>query len=163
MSQEGCCEPLRLTRARLQDLEQLKAWFTEQRSLSDWAGPGLHYPISMGVFLQPIRWQELSSYSMLSNDGELLAFGQFYIRLGRHHLGRLAVSPNHRNRGLGKQLIRQLIEQARIEQPASGLSLFVMEDNIPALACYLSLGFRHAVYSEALSGGLENCSYMIRD
>jgi ribosomal protein S18 acetylase RimI-like enzyme len=156
-------EDVKFVRATLQDVQQIKAWFTNQQDLSYWGGPGLRYPITLGVFLQQTRWQELASYSLVSVEGELLAFGQFYVRLGKHHLGRLAVSPHHRNRGLGKLLVGSLITQAQNEQLASGASLFVMADNLPAVACYQSLGFRDSVYPEELPGGLQNCTYMIRD
>jgi ribosomal protein S18 acetylase RimI-like enzyme len=149
--------------AELEHVQQIKGWFTDRRQLVYWGGPSMQYPITMGIFVQQVRWQELTSYSLLSMEGELLAFGQFYVRLGRYHLGRLAVSPFHRNKGLAKILIEGLIEKAQNEQLASGVSLFVMDDNVPAVACYTALGFKTARYPEELPGGLENCSYMIRN
>jgi ribosomal protein S18 acetylase RimI-like enzyme len=54
----------------------------------------------------------------VDEEGQVLAFGQYYERAGRCHFGRLVVS------------------------------LFVIADNAPAIRLYERLGFAPAVYPE---------------
>ena len=57
------------------------------------------------------------------------------------HLMNVAVDPDHRRRGIGWELLGQMIERAGPEQP---YTLEVRESNAPAIAMYERLHFRAA-------------------
>ena len=76
------------------------SWFNSEPELREWAGPVFDYPFDAQSFTNDLKLDTLDSFSMLNQQGELLAFGQCYERVGRWHLGRLAVSPEHRGQGL---------------------------------------------------------------
>ncbi|WP_340678662.1 GNAT family N-acetyltransferase [Paraglaciecola sp.] len=144
-------------------LLKVKTWFSSTAEIYTWGGPSMVYPMADDTFLTLMCAAHLNSYSLIDSAQQVLAFGQFYVRLGRHHLGRLAVNPQCRGQGIAKPLIRQLLAQAPKQQNAQGASLFVFIDNHVALQCYQSLGFKLARYPEAMPGNMQNCHYMILD
>ncbi|MEP1447894.1 MAG: GNAT family N-acetyltransferase [Paraglaciecola sp.] len=152
------------TPANEQQLLQLKNWFSDHRAMYTWGGPNMTYPISDKTFLKFLTANHINSYCLLNDEQQLLAFGQFYRRLEHHHLGRLAVNPKFRGKGLAKILIKLLLEQAYSQQPAKGASLFVFRDNEVAYRCYQSLGFIETDYPETpFPGNMQNCAYMRKD
>ena len=153
---------LKLASAQVDELGQLYSWFSNEPEISQWGGPGFEYPMSPEAFAAAVKVSELASFWLTDGDQNVLGFGQFYVRLGRHHLGRLVINPAYRSNGLGKLLVQKLIEQAHQQQQASGESLFVLRHNVAAIKCYQSLGFDFADYPEQIPGNLANCDYMIR-
>lgn len=139
----------------------VKTWFNSNAEIYTWGGPNMVYPMADDIFQALLSAPHLSSYSLLNDEQQLLAFGQHYMRLGRHHLGRLAVNPGVRGRGLAKVLIEQLLSKAKNTESAIGASLFVFADNQVALQCYQSLGFQAVPYPEVMPGNMQNCLYMV--
>jgi ribosomal protein S18 acetylase RimI-like enzyme len=120
------------------------------------------YPISDENFVKRLTADHIKSFGLLNDKQQLVAFGQYYSRLGHHHLGRLAVNPKFRGQGFSKILITKILEQAFLAQSAKGASLFVFRDNIVAYDCYQSLGFIEEDYpEESFPGNMQNCVYMV--
>jgi ribosomal protein S18 acetylase RimI-like enzyme len=141
---------------------QVKNWFSDHQAIYTWGGPNMTYPMSDENFLKLLTADHFTSFCLLNDGQQLVAFGQYYRRLEHHHLGRLAVNPNFRGQGLAKILITKILEQAFSEQSAKGASLFVFKDNIVAYQCYQSLGFIETDYPEApFPGNMQNCAYMV--
>ncbi|GAB3028273.1 GNAT family N-acetyltransferase [Bowmanella dokdonensis] len=134
-------------------------WFPDQNGLTNWGGPAMRFPVSPQSFLQDSRWQELASYVLLKEE-QLLGFGQYYLRAGRCHLGRLAIAPDWRGRRLVETLIYALVETGCAQLAVDEVSLFVLAQNKPALRCYQRLGFRIVAYPGQLQG-IEGCLYMV--
>lgn len=153
--------PIVLEQASTKDVEVLLTWFNNLHQMTYWGGPGMSFPVNTEQFIEQIQFQKKPSYALTDGRGELLAFGQFYRRLDRNHLGRLVVSPGKRGLGLGKLLVQELIVKATELQGHADTSLFVMRDNMPALSLYSSLGFIEHTYPEPLHSLLANCAYMI--
>lgn len=138
-------------------LLQLMGWFPDARSCAVWAGPDFRYPFNEITFREDVR-TELPSFSMVDDHRELLGFGQYYSRLGRCHLARLVVSPNHRGRSLGAVLIRELCQLGCSDLETDQCSLFVLADNAPALRLYSRVGFTQQPYPGQMP--LAECIYM---
>lgn len=102
----------------------------------------------------------LRTWALVPNSGALVGFGQYYQRVGRCHLGRLAIAPHMRGRGFGSSLIHQLCERGKSELGVESFSLFVHPANERALRLYRRLGFSIEQYPEHLPG-LEGCIYMV--
>lgn len=153
---------IELVEAESHHIEQVQGWFEDQHALTSWGGPGLVYGLNASEFALQIKLDELPSYALTDAKGELYGFGQFYVRLNRHHLGRLAIAPKHRGKGLSKKLVVGLCGIAEEVQKAKGFSLFVLEHNKLALTAYLRLGFRIFDYPEEIPGGLDDCLYMVK-
>jgi ribosomal protein S18 acetylase RimI-like enzyme len=154
--------PDKLLNSTDEHLLQVKSWFSTAAEIFTWGGPNMTYPMSDEDFLHLIKGKHLHSYSLLDTTQQVLAFGQFYDRLGRNHLGRLAVAPTHRGKGLSKKLIEGLLTKAQKVRPSVEASLFVFTDNQVAYQCYQSLGFKEVPYPlHPFPGNMQNCVYMV--
>lgn len=137
-----------LTAATDDHVRALMAWFPDRRSCAIWGGPAFRYPFTEATFLADTRFRDLPSYVLVDEEGQVLAFGQYYQRAGRCHFGRLVVSPVHRGLGVGGRLIVDLAAIGTRRLGVDECSLFVVEDNAPAIRLYERLGFAPAVYPE---------------
>jgi ribosomal protein S18 acetylase RimI-like enzyme len=143
-----------------QHLAELMRWLPDRRQCQQWGGPQFRFPFDEQTFSEDTRWRELPSFSLVDEQDKLLAFGQYYNRLGRCHFGRLIVSPQQRGSGHGTTLIEQLARHGCAELGVRECSLFVYKQNIVARSLYQKLGFELAEYPEAQEW-LEQCDYMI--
>jgi ribosomal protein S18 acetylase RimI-like enzyme len=130
------------------EIETLKSWFPDKESGYIWCGPGLRFPFTHETFVEDIHWQKMPSYSLRSEEGVFIGFGQFYEKANRCNLARLVVSPECRSKGLGQSFIGQLMRIGMSELNVKECSLFVLNNNEKALKCYKSLGFIEQDYPE---------------
>lgn len=135
-----------LTDASEADIPALMTWFLDARSTQEWGGWAFRYPFDEKTFREDIQLDQLDSFVVRSESGELIAFGQVRNKFGRGHLARLAVAPKYRGRGLGREFVDRLCQKAIGLCECSENSLFVARTNVAALRCYASLGFREAPY-----------------
>lgn len=141
-------------------IKEMMTWFSDESSLRQWSGPGFRFPFEQQSFSEDLKLTKLDSYSLVDESGQLVAFGQFYLRKGKCHLGRLVVSPNHRGKGAAHVLMQALIELGCRELQVKSSSLFVLADNHSAIKAYQKEGFDFAEYPEEIP--LENCLYMVK-
>ena len=151
---------MRLVRTTEEQLFELMKWFSSEGDLKKWSGPGFRYPYTLASFVEDIKSDSIQSFSLVDEHQYLFAFGQYYRRLERCHLGRLVVNPQARGKGIIATLIKQLSEKGMKELQVSGCSLFVLADNHPAVRAYQKYGFTLADYPKPLM--LDNCLYMIK-
>lgn len=137
------------------------SWFPDQEAAAAWGGPNLRYPLETESFLEDIFWGQMPAWVSLDNNDRLVAFGQYYMRGTRCNLARLALSPHQRGGGEGARFIEKLMQEGQRAFDASGFSLFVMSDNLPAYHCYRKLGFQEQNWpgDQPL---LEHCLFMTR-
>jgi ribosomal protein S18 acetylase RimI-like enzyme len=155
-------KPMSLFYPTEQQYLQVRNWFSNHQEIFTWGGPNMTYPMSDESYLKLLTADHFKSFSLLNDEQQLVAFGQYYRRLDHHHLGRLAVNPKYRGQGLAKLLITKILEQAFLQQSAKGASLFVFKDNIVAYQCYQSLGFIETDYPEQpFPGNMQDCAYMV--
>ena len=140
--------PLQFIKATETYAPQIMTWFPDEHSCRVWGGPAFRFPFTPETFLTDSKFAELPSYVLIREPAELCAFGQFYLRAGRCHLGRLAVAPTQRGRGVGTQLIRMLMREGTKTLGVTESSLFVHITNTSAMALYQRLGFTCASYPE---------------
>lgn len=141
-------------------LPLLMSWIGDRQQCQLWGGPTFRYPFTAQTFAEDSRWRELPSFVLTGADKHPLAFGQYYNRLDRCHLGRLIVAPDQRGRGRGRTLVTQLARRGCAELGVSVCSLFVLKDNASARSLYRKLGFRFVDYPEKYDW-LDLCDYMI--
>lgn len=94
-------------------------------------------------------WSENSLRLLLSDggvgfvcvcDGEVVAYGGMLCVLDEGQITNIAVDPEYRRRGLGREIVSALIGYAE-ENGIASISLEVRSSNAPAVALYSSLGF----------------------
>ena len=77
---------------------------------------------------------------VLVRDETVLAFAFVQRILDEAHLLDIAVAPSHRGQGLGRELLRRLMD----EELAEGVVIWFLEvrvSNTPAITLYQSLGY----------------------
>jgi ribosomal protein S18 acetylase RimI-like enzyme len=150
----------RLVSTTQEHLRQVMCWFPDAESCRLWGGNDFRHPFTEDSFVADSHCETLPTYSLVGERGELLGFGQHYARVGRCHLGRLVIAPDHRGEGLGTRLIDQLVELGAPALGASECSLFVARTNPAAARLYERLGFAIAPYPDE-SFELAGTDYMI--
>lgn len=126
------------------DAELVSSWVSSPEELLTFAGPKLRFPLDPQALLDTSLegWQVRSLFL----EGQLVGTGSFTLRDGAVHLGRLMVDPLRRGEGLGRVLVTELLEHARLHNPELArclrATLNVASDNVAAQRLYESLGFR---------------------
>lgn len=139
---------------KLADFEAKQAntilgWVTSPQLLR-WVAPSTSAPLTIEKIIQ---WKKPrgEAYVLLGPDdqpsGETIPLGYGELNPMRYEpdhlwLGHIIVSPEARGCGLGKLLVQKLLEQSITRHRATIISLIVFPENIDAIACYKSVGFR---------------------
>lgn len=96
------------------------------------------FPWTRGIFRDCLA----SGYPgrVLEQGGLLLGYGMLSLGAGEAHVLNLCVDPASQSQGLGRRLLRALVDLAR-QRGAGQIYLEVRPSNAPALALYHSEGF----------------------
>ncbi|MBO8137107.1 MAG: ribosomal protein S18-alanine N-acetyltransferase [Desulfotomaculum sp.] len=97
-------------------------------------------PWSYQAFAYEILYNDFGHYIVALDDQRVLGYGGIWVVLDEAHVTNIAVHPGFRNRGLGRQLMQQLIDKA-VELGAAKMTLEVRPSNKYARLLYSSLGF----------------------
>ena len=149
-----------LQRFDLAWLPELMGWFPGRASCHIWGGVDFRFPFTDATFREDARIESLPTWALVGDHGTFVAFGQYYLRLGRCHLGRLVVAPESRGSGFGGRLVRELCQKGSAELGVDSYSLFVHPDNESALRLYQRLGFSTVPYPEELPAA-QHYVYMV--
>ena len=150
---------MKIESATIEHAREIMGWFPDTQSVTRWGSPYTRYPLREETFFEDIYWSKINSMVAIGEDGQLLGFGQFYLKLGRCHLARLVINPEFRGQGLGEKFIAELMEYGAEQLDSQDFSLYVMSDNKVAYSCYRALGFELATYPDS-DTKLENCVFM---
>jgi ribosomal-protein-alanine N-acetyltransferase len=99
---------------------------------------GYPFPWTRGIFIDCLR----AGYPGLAmeRDGLLIGYGVLSIAADEAHVLNICIDPLAQSRGLGRQLLRALVQLAA-DRGAQRVFLEVRPSNTPALALYHSEGF----------------------
>lgn len=99
---------------------------------------GYPFPWTRGIFVDCLR----AGYPGLAmeRDGQLIGYGVLSIAADEAHVLNICIDPLTQSRGLGRQLLRALVQLAA-DRGAQRVFLEVRPSNAPALALYHSEGF----------------------
>jgi ribosomal protein S18 acetylase RimI-like enzyme len=144
------------------DARAVMSWFDDAEGVMFWGSPYMRYPLREETYFTDLHWGHIESRVARDDDGRLVAFGQFYEKLGRCHLARLVVNPALRRRGIARKFIDALMRHGGAALDTREFSLYVMTANKPAWHCYKSLGFRMRPYPTN-DPHLDNCVFMVAE
>jgi RimJ/RimL family protein N-acetyltransferase len=121
----------------------LRSWFSSEREVVRFGGAGLRHPLDdrqlQAILDDPARL----SWMAVDGDDELV--GHIELGLQREQeaalLGRVAIAPAARGRGLGTELVTSALDVAWKYEWVKHVNLRVFLWNTPALAIYHRLGF----------------------
>lgn len=117
---------------RLADVKDVPALLEIERASFD-------TPWTLGEIAEELD-KPLARLWVAEVDGRLAAFGIQWFVVGEAQLANIAVHPDFRGRGLGKQMMIHLLENARAEGMEK-MTLEVRTGNTAAHDLYLKLGF----------------------
>lgn len=153
---------MHIVTATRDDAREVMTWFPDAESVMLWGSPFTRFPLREETFFIDTDWDRIASRVARDDDGNLLAFGQFYPKLGRCHLARLVVNPAFRRRGYGLRFIEALMRHGGDALETNAFSLYVMTANKPAWHCYKALGFDMQPYPHN-DPHLDNCVFMVAE
>jgi ribosomal-protein-alanine N-acetyltransferase len=98
-------------------------------------------PWSRNAFLNELRDNQFAHYIVGEKDGTVVCYGGMWIIINEAHVTNIAVKPEYRGKGLGKIIMLELIERAKL-MGCDAMTLEVRPSNSEARALYHKLGFR---------------------
>jgi RimJ/RimL family protein N-acetyltransferase len=128
------------------DCERLLTWIDSSDALWQWSGArSFTWPLDHGQLLRDLAARGDSGGLLAGIDDAGQMVGHVLIEAQHHHglghIGRVAVAPDARGRGLGIALMRATVRHAFEELGLHRLQLMVYTFNAPAIATYRAVGF----------------------
>jgi ribosomal-protein-alanine N-acetyltransferase len=128
--------------ALCEDLHFVLGWVDTPAALRLWGGHKLSWPPEVDKTWREIGAETGNTFTLVDAEGAITGFGQALAReAGWVHLGRIIVLPQLRGQGVGRVLVRALINEAVERHHPKEITLNVYRDNLPAVRLYRSLGF----------------------
>lgn len=146
---------IRLRPYKSGDARFLLNWFADERTFRMWCADRFDYPLTAEQ-LETYRRQyenDPNGWSFTALEESGAPVGHLMMRLadyenGSVHIGFVAVAPEMRGRGYGKEMVRQALRYAFEILGVRRATLGVFDCNPAAHACYLACGFRDEEVSE---------------
>lgn len=98
------------------------------------------YPWCKDDFVSVLRQRNCIGY-IVREDKKVVAFTLYELHKGKLDILNLAVHPDHRRQGYGRQLVERLIDKLS-QQQRHTLRTTCWERNLPAQLFFRALGFR---------------------
>ena len=134
------------------DIDQLIGWVPSEKFLLQWTGPGFSYPLDRGELKNHLVQAPGENPDCLifkavnSETGETVGHGELLAIDRRNRsatVGRMLVGPPElRGKGIGEQIVRELLRVAFQELSLHRVVLRVLDFNKSAIRCYEKVGFK---------------------
>ena len=148
---------MHLQPATLEDLQTVLTWIETPEQLKRWGGPLLSWPPRVEQTWRQIEADTHKVFALVGENGEVTGLGQTLRREENGvHLGRIILSPALRGKGVGRVFMQNLIEKGSELFNPLFFSLYVYNDNIPAVRLYFFIGTTATeIYTEDDSSRME--------
>jgi RimJ/RimL family protein N-acetyltransferase len=128
------------------DCDRLLAWIDSADALWQWSGPrSFTWPLDRGQLRRDLAARADSGGLLAGIDETGAMAGHVLLEAEHHHglghIGRVAIAPDRRGRGLGTALMRATARHGFDALGLHRLQLFVYTFNAAAIATYRSVGF----------------------
>jgi RimJ/RimL family protein N-acetyltransferase len=149
----SCEIHVRLEPCRDEDIMQLLHWVGSANLMALWAGATFDWPLTamqLRSYLQAARrpGSRMRIYRVVDDDDAWVGHLDFCPSArndGSAQIGRVIVGdPRMRGRGVGRQMMAQILDVAFGELGLQRVDLHVARANTPGRRCYRGLGFRKA-------------------
>ncbi len=107
-----------------------------------YAFPDVAYPLTVAALRQFV--ESRSDATILMEDGAPVGFADLFniTRNVECHIGNVMIDRNHRGKGAGRRLIREMIDIAASRHNVMRIIVPCWSENTPAVLLYTRLGFR---------------------
>lgn len=127
------------------DFDRLISWIADEKSLLQFAGPILKYPLTREQLQHYLEDPDRQAFAVAEGEtGKIIGHSEIYHagtalpRLCRLFIG----EKSYRGRGYGKALVEKLLEICFSNEHTRAVELNVYSWNLPAIKCYEKVGFR---------------------
>jgi len=149
------------------DAPALLRWAASADELLQWAGPHFSFPLDEDQLRTYAEGASATRHliSGVHESGEIVAHAELNL-LPRHRLGqvrRVAVAPQARGQGIGRELVTRLVQMGFDELGLHRIELVVFSLNGPARRCYEAIGFKEegrAREARMTVNGYQDLTYM---
>lgn len=149
---------LRLRPFRTNDARTIITWTTDSKEFYMWSAGLLgSFPVSEQRLLEAVSARENNPnyFPLVAFDEDGLV-GFLTVRTPGEDdkkvaLGYVIINPSKRNKGYGKQMLKQTLKFAFELYGANEVSLDVFDSNEQAYNCYKSIGFKETGKQEIIS------------
>lgn len=120
-------------------------WIKNMEELLYWSGNTfLKNGFSIKSFKDHLTQKKIMPYARVDGQQNILAYGEIVRHQNSQHanLCRIIVRPTLRKKGIGTAFCKSLIDESAKTKAFQSIGLNVLECNLPAVACYHSLGFK---------------------
>ena len=128
------------------DLPNILGWVESGADMVQWSGPWFTFPLDLEqlqqFFLSPNNRQFKATFKETGEMVGQVGFSFVWQRLQTANLGPVIVSPNHRNQGIGTQMIKKVLRIGFEELRVHRIELRVFDFNVSAIRCYENAGFK---------------------
>lgn len=140
---------VKLVPLKIEHLPVLSGWFRDEREIVQWGGTAVCFPLDatqVQAMIAEGRTRPLKRLCWMAQEGGVFA-GHAQIafdwRNGNVNLGRVAVAPEQRGRGLASLILAPVLDRAFDWPEIERVELNVFNWNKPAVKTYARLGFVH--------------------
>ncbi|RDW21190.1 GNAT family N-acetyltransferase [Oceanobacillus chungangensis] len=148
------------------DFEQLIYWIDSTEFLLQWGGPGFHYPLDKDqlekyIYNANLDGSETLIYKVIDKESEdtigHISLGKIDRKNKSARVGKVLVGDKDtRGKGIGQQMIKEILGIAFDELQLHRVSLGVFDFNVSAIACYEKAGFiKEGLHRDSRKNGNE--------
>lgn len=132
------------------DFQQLMRWIPNAAFTLQWGGPAFTYPVTpsqLHQYIYEANTSDATTYvfkAIETTTNEVIghiSIGRVDRIYKRARIGKVLISPHHRGKGYGKQLMNAALTYAFFELQLQHVTLGVFDFNEVAIKCYEGLGF----------------------
>lgn len=125
------------------DFDRLISWIKSEEELIQFAGPLFKYPLTHQQLSDYLQQSKKKPYRIkLNQTQEIIGHCELNFENEIPRLSRILIGDSSlRNKGIGKQVIKAMIDIIFRSTDYSAIDLSVFDWNLNAIACYQQVGF----------------------
>jgi ribosomal-protein-alanine N-acetyltransferase len=100
-------------------------------------------PWTRESFKKELTENKLAHYIVIEEENQIVGYGGVWYIVDEGHITNVAIHPDHRKKGLGKQLVDAMKDMA-IQNEIILMTLEVRVSNVAAITLYERMGFLEA-------------------
>ena len=134
---------IRLEKFDKADYPHLIFWVDSEEMLMQFAGPVFNFPLTVEQLDKSLHDANRFAFKVLEiSTNSIIGYAEIYLTADSAFLGRLLIGEKkYRGKGLGGQIVTQLLNYSIINLEQTRSELNVFNWNIAAIKCYEKAGF----------------------
>jgi RimJ/RimL family protein N-acetyltransferase len=134
---------INLTAFDKSDFAKLISWISNEEILLQFSGPAFTFPLTEEQLYLNLEDKNRFAYKVVDlSNNSMIGYAEIYWQKNSVLLGRIIIGEQEfRGRGIGKQIVKNLLEISFNQFKVESAELNVFDWNINAIKCYEQVGF----------------------